>query len=290
LASGVGEAVEWAIGPLRRWSLEMQDGFMGRGTSSRRAVVATGVALAIVAAALTLNVASAFDESTTTSIATAITTAPSTSITTTTTIRRIDPAPTLRLGSSGAAVLSLQRRLAGLGYWLGAIDGTFADTTQQAVYAFQKVARLTPDGVVGPLTHRALVRNLRYQARSASGNLVEINLARDLLTIVRNGRPFETINTSTGGGYTYWSDGYAAVARTPIGVFRIMRSVNGLDISPLGQLWRPRYFYNGYAIHGGAYVPPIPVSHGCVRVSNKAMDWIWASNIMPIGTRVWVYQ
>jgi hypothetical protein len=24
-------------------------------------------------------------------------------------------------------------------------------------------------------------------------------------------------------------------------------------------------------------------------VSNEAIDWIWAANIMPIGTEVWVY-
>jgi len=26
-----------------------------------------------------------------------------------------------------------------------------------------------------------------------------------------------------------------------------------------------------------------------VRVSNEAIDWIWANNIDPIGTTVWVY-
>jgi hypothetical protein len=24
-------------------------------------------------------------------------------------------------------------------------------------------------------------------------------------------------------------------------------------------------------------------------VSNAAMDWIWATNVLPIGTSVWVY-
>jgi N-acetylmuramoyl-L-alanine amidase len=255
---------------------------------TRRAIVTMGVALASVATGTPFNSASAIGDSATTSLAVTTTTAPSPS-TTSTTIRKVSPAPTLRLGSRGSAVLSVQRRLAGLGYWLGAPDGVFGDSTQQAVYAFQKVARISPDGVVGPITHRALARNLRYEVRSASGNLVEINLSKGLLTIVRNGRPFETFNTSTGGGYTYWSGGYAGVARTPVGKFRVFRTVNGLDISPLGQLWRPRYFYSGFAIHGSAYVPPFPVSHGCVRVSNEAINWIWASNVMPVGISVWVY-
>ena len=268
----------------------MEDGCMGHGTSARRAIVALGVGLASVASGMAFDATTAFGESTTTSLSTITATASATATsTTTTTIRRVGPAPTLRLGSRGAAVLTVQRRLAGLGYWLGAPDGVFGDSTQQAVYAIQKVARLSPDGVVGPLTHGALARNLRYRPRSSSGNLVEINLTKGLLTIVRNGQPFETLNTSTGGGYTYWSDGYAGVARTPVGMFRIFRLVNGLDISPLGQLWRPRYFHSGYAIHGSAYVPPFPVSHGCVRVSNEAINWIWAKNIMPIGIRILVY-
>ena len=33
----------------------------------------------------------------------------------------------------------------------------------------------------------------------------------------------------------------------------------------LGTLWRPRFFYEGYAIHGDSSVPPTPVSHGCAR-------------------------
>ena len=43
--------------------------------------------------------------------------------------------PTLRMGSPGAAVLALQRRLTTLGYWLGAADGQYGDLTRQAVVA-----------------------------------------------------------------------------------------------------------------------------------------------------------
>ena len=50
--------------------------------------------------------------------------------------------------------------------------------------------------------------------------------------------------------------------------------MDGMDISPLGQLWRPRYYYGGYAIHGSDSIPPYPVSHGCVRLSYPAIDWI----------------
>jgi lipoprotein-anchoring transpeptidase ErfK/SrfK len=42
-------------------------------------------------------------------------------------------------------------------------------------------------------------------------------------------------------------------------------------------------------VHGDSDVPPYPVSHGCARVSNEAIDWIWSNNLAPIGTEVWVY-
>ena len=34
---------------------------------------------------------------------------------------------------------------------------------------------------------------------------------------------------------------------------------------------------------------PYPASHGCVRMSNPAINFIWAANILPFGTAVWVY-
>jgi hypothetical protein len=36
-------------------------------------------------------------------------------------------------------------------------------------------------------------------------------------------------------------------------------------------------------------VPAEPASHGCARVSNPAIDFLWNSGAIPIGTAVWVY-
>jgi hypothetical protein len=214
------------------------------------------------------------------------TTTATTQETTATTVPTTSP---LALGSSGPLVLVLQQRLTSLGYWLGSPDGTFGDTTQQAVYALQKAAGITPDGVVGPSTAAALDAGVRPEPRSVAGYVIEIDLQRDLLMFVTDGRLDDVLNTSTGGGYTYREDGTSAVANTPVGHFTIFRQVDGLVTDPLGQLWRPKFFYEGFAIHGDSYVPPNPVSHGCVRVSNAAIDWIWSDNMAPIGTPVWIY-
>ncbi len=199
------------------------------------------------------------------------------------------PAPILSLGDNGAAVTALQQRLASLGYWLGAPNGVFGDSTRQAVYALQKAAGITRDGTVGPQTAAALARGVVPQPRSTSGYVIEVDLETDLVMFVTNGKLDTVLNTSTGGGYPYGDQGVTAVARTPVGHFQIYRQVDGMVVDSLGQLWRPKFFDGGFAIHGDGYVPPVPVSHGCVRVSNAAIDWIWSQNLAPMGTAVWVY-
>ncbi len=250
-------------------------------------LAASFVGLGAVASASSTTTSSS---STTTTIVVSSTTTAAPSSTTTTTVPKPRPAPTLVRGNRGPSVLALQRRLSALGYWLGGPDGTFGDSTQQAVYALQKMASIKRDGAVGPVTAAALARGVRARPRSTSGNVIEINLRNNLLMIVRRGRLVAVLNTSTGGGYTYYDHGVRALAETPRGVFHIIRQVNGLVTDSLGQLWRPKYFYSGFAIHGDSFVPPYPVSHGCVRVSNEAINWIWANNLMPLGTKVWVYS
>ncbi len=63
---------------------------------------------------------------------------------------------TLRSGSKGDSVITLQTRLRELGYYTGAIDGDYGRGTQNAVSAFQSANGLTADGVCGQLTWTAL--------------------------------------------------------------------------------------------------------------------------------------
>lgn len=201
----------------------------------------------------------------------------------------LPPNVTLAEGANGPEVLLLQQRLSALGYWLGTPDGQFGDATQQAVYALENAAGLARSGIVDSQFVAALNAGVVPNPRTTSGDAIDVDLEDDLLLIVKNGALQYVLNTSTGGGYMYTEDGVTSVAITPRGVFSISHVVDGLVIDPLGALWRPRYFYAGFAIHGDSYVPPYPVSHGCVRVSVEAIDWIWAENIAPIGLTVWVY-
>lgn len=63
---------------------------------------------------------------------------------------------TLRYGSEGAEVTTLQNRLIALGYLAGSADGKFGRDTKAAVIAFQKANQLDADGVVGADTSSRL--------------------------------------------------------------------------------------------------------------------------------------
>ena len=66
--------------------------------------------------------------------------------------------PLLRMGSEGWQVKRLQRLLRQHGLFPepAAVDGDFGEITEAAVKAFQELNDLNVDGVVGPLTWRAL--------------------------------------------------------------------------------------------------------------------------------------
>ncbi len=187
--------------------------------------------------------------------------------------------PTLKKGSRGSAVKSLQRAMLSAGFWHSGSDGVFGETTAQAVMAVQKVHGLSRDGVCGPNTWAVIDGLRRPRCRTASGNALEVDLSRQTLTVVLSGRTKWVFNTST--GKSGW--------RTPPGRFRVFRRVDGMDHGPLGSLWRPVYFNGGIAVHGYTSVPSYPASHGCCRVSNAAMNYIWSANLMPHRRIVWVY-
>ena len=198
-------------------------------------------------------------------------------------------APPLIIGSFGSAVANMQAKLDALGYWVP-VDGRFGPTTTQALYALQKAAGIARTGQFDGATARALDAQVLPTARSTEGYVFEVNKSTQLLMMVSNGRVVRVFNTSTGNGKPYNDDGRRAIAVTPEGSFKIYNQINGLRISSLGELWRPKYFTGGYAIHGSPSIPPYPASHGCVRLSNAAINWLWDTNSLPMGTPVLVYS
>ncbi len=78
-------------------------------------------------------------------------------------------ADSLRRGSEGDQVITLQKKLKNWGYYTGSVDGIFGSETEEAVRYFQRKNGLAVDGVVGPDTARALGMTLTGGSAQASG-------------------------------------------------------------------------------------------------------------------------
>lgn len=197
----------------------------------------------------------------------------------------------IAFGEHSERVESVQQQLQDLGYYITAVDGAYGGETQQALWALQKAAGLYRDGVVGPRTQEALDNRVTPRPRSSSGKVIEIDIARQLVLAVEDGRVVRTINAASGNGERFEAQGRVYMASTPRGDFSVYNQIDGMHSSTLelGDMWRPKYFNGSIALHGSGSVPPVPASHGCVRVSNAAMNWIWDVWGAPPGTRVQVY-
>ena len=199
---------------------------------------------------------------------------------------------------SGPSAQASQLKLLELGFWLANPNGKFDDTTTQAVMAFQKYFQLRPTGSINAATAYLLEQmSIPAAATTTEGTLAEVDKSRQLLFLVEDGITTYVMNASTGDDRSYEEPDsntpgvmIKGTAVTPVGTFKIDRErPDGWWIGDLGQIYRPKYFSGGVAIHGSMSVPAYPSSHGCVRVTTKAMDFIWDNDILPRGTQVLVY-
>ena len=202
-------------------------------------------------------------------------------------------------GAVSPNISLLQQRLTTLGFWNGGTDGVYSWSTQQAVMAYQKWTGLTPRGVVDTATARSLnwPNCLATASVTNAGDLFEVDKGRQLGFFVRNGKTLLVLHVSTGGGYFYEADNQITGAKvtgtaiTDNGTFQVYRVVDQpVYKGTLGTLYRPRFVHGGIAVHGAPNVPSYPASHGCIRVSNPAMDMIWALNLLPMGGKVVIHD
>ena len=199
----------------------------------------------------------------------------------------------LAVGDEGAAVVTLQTRLVALGFRPGSTEGKYGWTTYQAVLAFQKMEKIERLGEVNTETWVRLNAPQSYRPPMVGKHLrVDTDLERQVMFIANGNGPGTQVvlNTSSGGNYYYFNpeSRVEEFASTPTGTYEVYRVVDGDDKGALGVLYRPQYFVGGYAIHGSPSVPEYPASHGCLRVSNPDMDWLWER--MGYGSPVAVYD
>ncbi len=176
----------------------------------------------------------------------------------------------VQFGQHGSAVRKLQRRLAALKYYPGAIDGSFSTNTLEAVWAFQEVQGLPGEDFVSAAMQRALnhPRAPRVLDRAAGPNRIEVNIGIEVLVLYKHNQIQLISHVSSGGGYYYCSPaGGCGTAITPTGNYSTGVFLPGWVAVPLGEMYNPVFFIGtAFAIHGETDVPLAPVSHGCVRI------------------------
>ncbi|MCX8032300.1 MAG: S-layer homology domain-containing protein [Thermoleophilia bacterium] len=183
----------------------------------------------------------------------------------------------LEVGSTGRTVLMLERRLSQLGYVCGDVDGVYDRRTRDAVMAFEKFERLDRDGTAEPEVWARLFFAAETPAARLDlpGKRVEVDLSRQVMLLIVDGRVVAVVHVSTGK------------AGTPTGHGTIWLKQRGWVESSVGWMYYPCYFWPRIAIHGSSSVPPYPASHGCVRtpvwIAPEVFSWL------QIGTRVDVY-
>lgn len=200
--------------------------------------------------------------------------------------------------SNGQETARVQERLLKLGFWVQGTDGDFGLTTKQAVMAFQKYHSIAADGSVDEQTATMMSAAAdRANGLSDAGTLVEIDKSRQLLFLVVDGTTEWVFNSSTGTEVPYETVNDKDPTKiergdsvTPVGLYHTERErPDGWWAGDLGEIYRPKYFIGGIAVHGSNSIPNYPASHGCVRVSVPAMDFIWESGSIPLGMNVWVH-
>jgi peptidoglycan hydrolase-like protein with peptidoglycan-binding domain len=229
----------------------------------------------------------------------------------------------LTIGAAGDEVTMVQQRLTDLGFAPGPVDGYFGEGTQQAVWAYKKLvggmesyldlARSDSATVVTPEMWQSMQDPIVIQPRRPqdSGTHVEIYLPQQVLAVFTDGKPTLISHISTGEldeqgepkqwceVVTYDTDNQGrplaepkvadecAYSKTPGGVFKFTRRIEGNRVGPLGGMYNPVYFNYGIAVHGAKSVPKDPASHGCIRINMDIAEYF--PDLVDNGDRVYVW-
>ena len=194
-----------------------------------------------------------------------------------------------RRDNGATEVTDARRRLAALGYWVKAEGARDEASLRHALIAFQKVEDRPRTGVLNQNELQALRAARVPTPREPGYPHIEIDLCRQVLYLVDAGDvSMRILPVSTGSGQCFTEGGKTRRAITPTGRFTVKRKIKGWHKSPLGLLFYPNYIYGGVAIHGNPSVPPVPASHGCIRIPIFAAEEF--SELAVTGMVVLVYD
>jgi peptidoglycan hydrolase-like protein with peptidoglycan-binding domain len=207
-------------------------------------------------------------------------------------------------GQQGPAVRALQRRLAQLHYYAGAVDGQFGLNTLEAVWAFKEIQGLgtvrAPNVVGLAMQHRLVNPKIPtpvYPRGHRNPWLIDVNQNIEALVLFHRGKVVLISHVSSGGRYFYpcpGGGGECGPAITPNGRYQALWFAPGWVTVPLGEMFNPVFFIgSAYAIHGDIPVPLNAVSHGCVRIPMDIAGFF--HKLIPIsqspgkGAEIWIW-
>lgn len=96
-----------------------------------------------------------------------------------------------KVGSHGEEVRQIQAKLKNWGYYTGKLDGVYGIETKNAVVYFQRKNGLTPDGIAGPATLRAMGLASDTQANAGVYSQSDVDLLSNIISAEARGEPFE---------------------------------------------------------------------------------------------------
>ena len=176
------------------------------------------------------------------------------------------------VGIGASPVREAQQLLAGLGYPVGPVDGADGAQTRRSLCAWRRLeGRDVSRQGIQPGELEALRATSGLPAASAAGRGVTVDRTCQALYYRQDGRWRHVHAVSTG------ADGLPAP-----GSYTIQRTRPGWHTSTLYPSAQPNmynslYFHGAIAIHGSHHVPTHPASAGCVRVTPRAADQLFAS-------------
>jgi L,D-transpeptidase catalytic domain len=161
--------------------------------------------------------------------------------------------PSLHPGECGDVVKGFKKALAKMGYVSGG-GSCFNSRLGREVLAYRKVNDMNRSQKAGAgLVQKAFGGRGAYHARYPdAGEHAEVPLGKQVLVLIKKGKPFAVYPVSTGKPST----------PTITGHYHFYRQEPGYNSE---GMYYSFYWHNGYAVHGYAEVPNYAASHGCVR-------------------------
>jgi hypothetical protein len=161
--------------------------------------------------------------------------------------------PSLHPGECGKVVGGFKKAMAEMGYVAGG-GKCFNGRLGREVLAYRKVNDMNRSQKAGAgLVKKVFGGKGSYHPKYPNaGEHAEVPLGKQVLVLIKKGKPFAIYPVSTGKPST----------PTITGHYTFYRQEPGYNSE---GMYYSFYWHNGYAVHGYAEVPNYAASHGCVR-------------------------